>query len=606
MAPERTIHDLRTRELVTSELGTTFLVEASAGTGKTRVLVDRYLRCVLDAERGAGDVRKVAAITFTEKAAAELRQRIREDLELRAQTAPAGSDLAARIAGALDALDDAPIGTIHGFAGRLLREFPVEARVDPAFEQLDELGAGLERERLWEEWVTGLAASDAAASPGRRRLSRLLRAGVRLDSVRTLAIGPKGVFGERYDLDPATQLADQPDLSAGLGRLAAPLQALAGFCAVACLDPSDKGYVAAADLVDACRRLADEPPADLDQLAAALYRLPVRETASAPGGAKGNWDAARGGKDALQLHYQALVAEVAVLRDAYAAFLTGLAVAVADEFSRWAGGTQLALGRLDFTDLLGCLRDLLKRDMGARRALQRRFRYVLVDEFQDTDPLQAEIVFFLCEHEPLATEWQEVVLEPGKLFVVGDPKQSIYRFRRADIAMYDQVKRLVAAQPAGGGAFNVISPELPHHTRGHRLGQPCVRRSLRERQAGGPPAGLRAGAAVPPARRARRGRRAARQTVHERGRRGRERPPGRGRRRGVTPPRDARRRRRALAGAGSRRRAGRRCRIVAPDPLGRRRAALPRHHRARDLRAGVPRRRRALPRGGRQGLLLAS
>ena len=84
-------------------------------------------------------------------------------------------------------------------------------------------------------------------------------------------------------------------------------------------------------------------------------------------------------------------------REAYAAFLTTLAVAVADAFSRWAAATQLALGRLDFTDLLGCLRDLLKRDPVARAALQARFRYLLVDEFQDTDPLQAEIVFFLCE-----------------------------------------------------------------------------------------------------------------------------------------------------------------------------------------------------------------
>ena len=63
-----------------------------------------------------------------------------------------------------------------------------------------------------------------------------------------------------------------------------------------------------------------------------------------------------------------------------------------------------------------------------------------MDEFQDTDPLQAEIVFYLCEREPVASDWRDAVLEPGKLFVVGDPKQSIYRFRRADIAIYDEVQ----------------------------------------------------------------------------------------------------------------------------------------------------------------------
>jgi ATP-dependent helicase/nuclease subunit A len=105
--------------------------------------------------------------------------------------------------------------------------------------------------------------------------------------------------------------------------------------------------------------------------------------------------------------------------------------------------------------LLGCVRDLLVRDPATRTELQRRFRYVLVDEFQDTDPLQAEIVFLLCEREPIATDWRSAVLEPGKLFVVGDPKQSIYRFRRADIALYDEVKELVRWQP--GGAVEVIT-----------------------------------------------------------------------------------------------------------------------------------------------------
>src|SRR5450756_483522 len=127
-APERAVCDQDVRDL---------------GTGKTRVLVDRYVKCVLDDELGTGDVRTVAAITFTEKAAGELRQRVREEFEARAAEAEAGSDAADLIERALAALDDAPISTIHGFAGRLLREFPVEAGVDPAFEQLDGLGSDI-------------------------------------------------------------------------------------------------------------------------------------------------------------------------------------------------------------------------------------------------------------------------------------------------------------------------------------------------------------------------------------------------------------------------------------------------------------------------------
>ena len=454
--PDRHVCDQDVRDRVTADLGTTFLLEAGAGTGKTRVLVDRYVSCVLDPARGTGDVRTVAAITFTEKAAGELRQRIREEFERLAGQSAGDAARAAVIEGALDALDDAPISTIHGFAGRLLREFPVEAGVDPAFEQLDALGSDLERDRLWEEWLTELAAGDPAVGTTRRGLSRLLRAGVRLEWLRTLAAGPKGVFGERYDLDPEPAALPEPDLRAVLPDLAASLDRLESYCGVACSNLGDKGCVAAMALIDAGRALVERPPSDTDQLAAALFALPAKLTPTAPGGAKGNWSPSHGGKDEMQTRYRDAVAEVLAAREAYAAFLTTLAVAVADAFSRWAGATQLALGRLDFTDLLGCLRDLLTRDRDARAALQARFRYLLVDEFQDTDPLQAEIVFLLCEREPVARDWRDVVLEPGKLFVVGDPKQSIYRFRRADIGMYDQVRRLVSGQPDGAGALEVI------------------------------------------------------------------------------------------------------------------------------------------------------
>ncbi len=454
--PGREVVDKHVRRRVTEELGTSFLLEAGAGTGKTRVLVDRYVRCVLDADAGTGDVRTVAAITFTEKAAGELRQRVREEFEARSVAAEPGSPEAETVARALDALDDAPIGTIHGFCARLLREFPVEASVDPAFEQLDALGSEIGRARSWEEWLGELAAGDPGAHPVQEALARLLRAGVRLDAVRDLAIGPKGVFGERYDIDPVAVPREAPSLAARLDELRGPLEALGTFCGAACTDPSDKGLKAAAALAEACERLLVERPADLDQLAAALYALPAKDTPSAPGGAKAKWDQAHGGKEVLRDRYAALVGAILRLRDAYASYITGLALAVADDFARWAGAAQVASGRLDFTDLLGCLRDLLAGDLVARRALQRRYQFVLVDEFQDTDPLQAEIVFYLCEREPLAGDWRDVVLSPGKLFVVGDPKQSIYRFRRADIALYDQVRRVVTGQPGGTGAALAI------------------------------------------------------------------------------------------------------------------------------------------------------
>ncbi len=112
--------------------------------------------------------------------------------------------------------------------------------------------------------------------------------------------------------------------------------------------------------------------------------------------------------------------------------------------------TKAKAAVVDFQDLLLRARDLLQRQLPVRRYFQKRFDAILVDEFQDTDPLQAELAFLLAEDpegKP-AEDWRGCRLKPGKLFVVGDPKQSIYRFRRADIAVYDEAKRLV--EESGG------------------------------------------------------------------------------------------------------------------------------------------------------------
>jgi ATP-dependent helicase/nuclease subunit A len=102
---------------------------------------------------------------------------------------------------------------------------------------------------------------------------------------------------------------------------------------------------------------------------------------------------------------------------------------------------------VDQVDLLLRLRNLLRDDLAVRAEYQKLFDHVMVDEFQDTDPLQAEIVLYLCEKEAVAGDWREVALVPGKLTIVGDPKQSIYRFRRADIAVYAAVREIVERGP---------------------------------------------------------------------------------------------------------------------------------------------------------------
>src|SRR3989442_9717371 len=96
-------------------------------------------------------------------------------------------------------------------------------------------------------------------------------------------------------------------------------------------------------------------------------------------------------------------------------------------------------GKLDFVDLLTRTRNLIQENADVRRLLQDRFTHIFVDEFQDTDPVQAEILVLLSADEPDQTDWRRVRPVSGKLFLVGDPKQSIYRFRRADIILYQEM-----------------------------------------------------------------------------------------------------------------------------------------------------------------------
>ncbi|HMK91954.1 MAG TPA: UvrD-helicase domain-containing protein, partial [Thermoleophilia bacterium] len=184
-----------------------------------------------------------------------------------------------------------------------------------------------------------------------------------------------------------------------------------------------------------------------------LLALDATSRKRCPGnvGRAANWP---GGKDQMKGCCDDLCDAIGRAAGRYRRFVADLALAVAADYAGYADAAQIGQGRLDFDDLLGRCRDLLKghgetpsrRTLEVRRSFQERFQYLLVDEFQDTDPLQAEIVFFLAEGEPRAGHWRDVRLKPGKLFLVGDPKQSIYRFRRADIAMYGGVKSIVARQ----------------------------------------------------------------------------------------------------------------------------------------------------------------
>jgi ATP-dependent helicase/nuclease subunit A len=219
--------DQGARLRITTDLDTTLFVSAGAGSGKTSALVDRVVALVTS---GRCELRALAAITFTEKAGAELRDRIRRELERRIDADPAGP-AAERGRDALDQLDGAAIGTLHAFAQRLLTEHPVEAGLPPRVEVLDEVSSDVAFEQRWTVFQEELLADGALE----RTLTLAFAAGVRPDALRALA----RAFDENWDLVEERVPTEVPDPPPVLELFAPVRAAVAVLSAEPCHDPDD-------------------------------------------------------------------------------------------------------------------------------------------------------------------------------------------------------------------------------------------------------------------------------------------------------------------------------------------------------------------------------
>ena len=193
--------DQTARDRIESELGTSLFVEAGAGAGKTTALVSRVVALIAS---GRAKVEEVAAITFTEAAAAELRERVREGMEQR--TAGERGAEADRCRAALENLESASIQTLHSFAGALLRERPLEAGLPPGFEVADPIASDLAFDEAWQGWLdTALDSAEAAGS-----MRQAIRLGLRPDNLHEMA----KIFHDNYDR------LNQPVSGPGLSRAA--------------------------------------------------------------------------------------------------------------------------------------------------------------------------------------------------------------------------------------------------------------------------------------------------------------------------------------------------------------------------------------------------
>jgi ATP-dependent exoDNAse (exonuclease V) beta subunit len=420
--------DQSARQRIRTSLDESLIVEASAGTGKTSELVKRIVAVL---GQGKTTIDKIAAVTFTHKAAGELKLRLREELDKERHNAPPLED-------ALQRLEEASIGTIHSFCAQILRERPVEARVDPAFEELNEQASHRLYQRSFRAWLEkGLAKS----SPGLRRafarlawrdswddsppIEQLQYAGKKLVEWRDYpAAWLREPFARDEEIRTLVRLVRElAEMSAkprrvndNLYRGLAPARALAGWI--------DKAESAG--------------PRDYDALEGLLLKLgrDLRRDLK-----KGSGEYGGGiGREELVLRRDELLRWTEEFRrraDAdLAVELREEMRSLIDEYNQ----RKQRAGKLDFVDLLISVRDLIRDNADVRHYLQDRFTHLFIDEFQDTDPLQAEILLLLASDDRHETDWRRVIPKAGKLFLVGDPKQSIYKFRRADIVLYRKVR----------------------------------------------------------------------------------------------------------------------------------------------------------------------
>jgi ATP-dependent exoDNAse (exonuclease V) beta subunit len=435
--PRRTDED--SRRIIRENLDDTLVVEAAAGTGKTTELVNRIVRVLAE---GRANVREIVAVTFTEKAAGELKLRLRQRLETERQQA-ATREAAARLDEAVQNLEEAHVSTIHGFCADLLRERPVEARVDPLFRVLTE-GQG---QRLFNEAFANWFHFILETPPeGVRRSLRRTSRGSRPGDVDE--DGPmERLRRAAFDLAEwrdfrGTWTRESFDREGMITAILPLVHALADMSK----SPSYAGDNLFLD-TEPVRRLsadlASAPPpetaADFDGLESQLVDL--RRNRDFKRGRKGSGPTyAKGVPRARVLEARDLLThsldDFQLRADAdLAALLHEELLECVDRYRH----LKAREGALDFLDLLLYARDLIRDNTTVRNHFQTRFRCLFVDEFQDTDPLQAEILLLLASKDSGETRWQHADPVPGKLFLVGDPKQSIYRFRRADVHIYTKV-----------------------------------------------------------------------------------------------------------------------------------------------------------------------
>lgn len=449
-----TLADDPARLRILTDLDATLLVEAAAGTGKTALMAGRLTMLLTCGVEPAA----IAAITFTELAASGLAARVQRYVEdLLAGRVPQplrlalpnglSADQRRALSGAAAKLDELTTATIHAFCQTIICSYAVEADIDPGARILDAAQAAAAFDSVFERWLKRRLNAperpgDAIATLSRddpRRIVDTLQALARFRLRYRGARTPPADLGGRPDIDLVEAAADfrrwissQPVEPKTL-ELVGELETLANFYAGSFDPPPDFATL---------WRLAHPPRLACMRRHSFDLLTPRRKSA---------WERVAGKERGALLNDEATARFEQVnrcYRTVLGRFATALVAQLAaelDEVLDDYAAFKRAAAVLDFDDLLEKARALVRQHDDVRRALGERYRHIFIDEFQDTDPVQTEILFGIAGTDR-AERWQDGVLRAGALFMVGDPKQAIYRFRGADIGSYSQARAAIERQ----------------------------------------------------------------------------------------------------------------------------------------------------------------
>ena len=445
-----TLADSQGRLLAETTWDRNVVVVAGAGTGKTTILVNRILNLLLR-EPSPLAITEIVALTFTNKAATEMKQRLRGQLlrlteqshemsaTFRTRYHLSAEQVCDRARIALELMEKAQIGTLHSFAAHLLRLYPVESEIDPSFHEDD--GSRFKElfHSCWDRW---LADELGSSGPQHGRWRHVL-AGTTLDDLRQLT---EALAGDFVDLDELERQCRSLSLEGSLRDWVIATHGRAATLLAAQDRPKRrKAEQMLAAALQLLALLLEEGPPGLAHLTQDERAALQKELGKAPAG----WD---------EVAFQEAASVVGVaqqlLRVDQSYFLE--VVTLVRPFVQQVRHEFLTSGWIAFDGLLARAKILLRDHVAVRARIKHTYRAILVDEFQDTDPVQYEIILYLGERaDSHRTSWQDVDLERGKLFIVGDPKQSIYAFRRADIEAFERVVEKIRA--GGGAVYSLVT-----------------------------------------------------------------------------------------------------------------------------------------------------